>query len=276
MGEAINCKEIAQLIKDEAKELLTDDGVKGYAKLTIINFDDGNEAGQAYVRGKVKDCEEVGIDCEVITKPRLCRTKELIQEIKYAQLRERCVIVQKPFPDTVWEPHVLEALDPNYDADGFVGNLVDPCTPAGIVRLFDELVIHHGYQTEGKHAVIINRSEIVGKPLANLLLGLDMTVTICHSKTKDLKEICQSADVIIVAVGKPNFLKADMVKEGAIVIDVGVNRKDGKLCGDATEEVKEKCSFYTPVPGGVGLMTRAMLIDNIVTLAIYKKEVLGW
>ncbi|MBR6952205.1 MAG: bifunctional methylenetetrahydrofolate dehydrogenase/methenyltetrahydrofolate cyclohydrolase, partial [Campylobacter sp.] len=185
------------------------------------------------------------------------------------------ILVQLPLPKHINTNKVLEKIDPKKDVDGFhavnVGRLVSgldsfvPCTPLGIMRLLKE----YGIEVSGKNAVIIGRSNIVGKPMANLLLNANATVTITHSKTANLKEICANADILVAAIGKPFFVTADMVKNGAVLIDVGINRlEDGRLVGDADfDSVKEKCSFITPVPGGVGPMTIAMLLENTITSA---------
>ena len=189
------------------------------------------------------------------------------------------ILVQLPLPKHIDTNVVLAAIDPRKDVDGFhavnVGKLVSgldgfvPCTPLGVMEILKE----YGIDVAGLNAVVIGRSNIVGKPMANLLLNASATVTVTHSKTKNLKEICKNADLIIAAIGKPFFLKADMVKDGAVVVDVGINRlDDGRLVGDVDfDEVAPKCSYITPVPGGVGPMTIAMLLNNTILAAQAKK-----
>ena len=230
-------------------------------------------ASQVYVRNKAKDCQECGILCETYTMVEHTDEETLLDMIDNLN-RDPAVdgiLVQLPLPKHIDEAKVLERIDPRKDVDCFhpvnvghlhqgKGNGVQPCTPAGIM----ELLKKYGIDPAGKHAVVVGRSNIVGRPMAELLLQADATVTICHSKTQDLQDICRQADILILAVGKPGFITADMVKLGAVVVDVGMNRnKEGKLCGDVDfDSVTERASFITPVPGGVGPMTRAMLMNN--------------
>ena len=229
-------------------------------------------ASAVYVRNKQKACEEVGIlsvthhlDAET-TEAALIK---LVQDLNNDQ-NITGILVQLPLPSHIDEKKVLLAIDPDKDVDGFhpmnVGRLCSgedgyvSCTPAGVIALLKR----YGIDAAGKECVIIGRSNIVGKPMIQLMLQENATVTVCHSKTKDLASVCARADILIAAIGKPKFVTADFVKDGAVVIDVGINRdENGKLCGDVDfETVKEKASFITPVPGGVGPMTIAMLLEN--------------
>lgn len=237
-----------------------------------------NPASQVYVQIKRKTCDEVGIYSELYKLPEETTEKELLQLIDKLNKSEKIhgILVQLPLPKHISEEKVLEAIALEKDVDGFslvnVGRLASgreaavPCTPKGVIRLLEEYSI----DLAGKNAVVIGRSNIVGKPTALLLLNRNATVTICHSKTADLPHYTKKADILIAAVGKPKLVTADMVKEGAVVIDVGINRVDGKLAGDVDfEPVSKKAAYITPVPGGVGPMTVAMLIEN--TLERYKK-----
>lgn len=229
-------------------------------------------ASQVYVRNKIKACEEVGIRSDSYYLPADVSRQEVLNLI--SSLNEdrgvHGILVQLPLPKHLNTDAILKAISPEKDVDGFgdlpIGALakgnptIVSCTPFGIMKLLER----EGISVAGKHAVVLGRSNIVGKPMAMLLLNADATVTICHSKTQHLKEICASADLLIAAIGKPKFVTEDMVKEGAVVIDVGINRtQDGKLCGDVDfESVQRKASFLTPVPGGVGPMTITMLLWN--------------
>ena len=238
-----------------------------------------NPASQIYVGRKNKACTEVGIFSEVKNLPKEVSQDELLDLI--AQLNEDKnidgILVQLPLPEHIDENIIMEAISPKKDADGLhpvnIGDLVlnratlTPCTASGIIELVQRSV----KEIKGTHSVIIGRSNIVGKPTALMLLHHHSTITICHSRTKDLKGITRQADILIAAIGKPKFVTKDMVKEGVIVIDVGINRVDGKLFGDIDfEGVKEIAGAITPVPGGVGPMTVAMLLKN--TLAAYKRN----
>lgn len=239
-------------------------------------------SSRTYVRGKGKDCEEVGIDFRLHELPSSVSEGEVFELIGRLNADDEIhgVIVQLPLPDHIDEKKVISSIDPRKDVDGLhpmnVGKLwlgsydldrdLLPCTPKGIVRLLD----HHGVKLEGKLAVIINRSDLVGKPLAKLFLDRNATVVICHSKTPKLERHTRSADILVSAVGRrPNFaVDESMVKEGAVVIDVGMNYVGGRLQGDVDfERVKEKASYITPVPGGVGPMTRVMLLSNVLIAA---------
>lgn len=243
-----------------------------------------NPASQVYVRNKHKACTELGFYSEAVEMPDTTTREELLSEIDRLNKDEKIhgILVQLPLPRALqpYESEVLEAINPLKDVDGFhpvnVGRLVTgqkalvPCTPHGCLRMLELAEI----PVEGANAVIIGRSNIVGKPMLHLLLGKNATVTICHSRTKNLAEITKQADILVAAVGRPNFVTADMVKEGAAVIDVGINRiAPKKLVGDVDfEAVKDVAGAITPVPGGVGLLTIAMLMQNTVEAAKLQLE----
>ena len=236
-----------------------------------------NPASQVYVRNKHKACAEVGMYSEVIELPEKTEESELLSLIDRLNLDNKIngILVQLPLPQHLDEEKILLRINPEKDVDAFhpvnvgrimIGNFSFlPCTPAGVM----ELLKYYDISPSGKHCVIIGRSNIVGKPQAMLMLKENATVTICHSKTTNLSEITKTADIIVAAVGKPNFVTAEMVREGAVVIDVGINRlESGKLCGDVDfEGVEPIASHITPVPGGVGPMTITMLLKNTLTAA---------
>lgn len=244
--------------------------------LAVIIVGD-NPASRIYVNHKKKDCEECGIYSEEYALPAEAGQDALMEVIRTLNAREDIdgILCQLPLPEQFDEKAVLEAIDPGKDVDCFhpynVGKLMIgepvflPCTPAGVMEMLDE----YGIDPKGKHCVVVGRSNIVGKPQAMLLLHRHATVTICHSRTPDLGAVTRQADILVAAVGKRDLITADMVKEGAVVIDVAMNKKeDGKLCGDvAYAEVAEKASYITPVPGGCGPMTRVMLLQNTLTAA---------
>ncbi len=247
-------------------------------KLAVILIGE-NPASQVYVRNKIKDCEEIGIVSLPYIMPENTSEESLISIVEELNQDETVdgILVQLPLPKHIDERKVIETIDPKKDVDAFhpsnVGKITlgldgfAPCTPQGVMRLLEE----YNIEISGKNCVVIGRSNIVGKPMALLLLAKNGTVCICHSKTKDLAYHTKTADIIVVAVGKPNVLTADMIKDGAVVVDVGMNRVDGKLLGDVDfENCKEKASYITPVPGGVGPMTRAMLLEN--TYYSYQKS----
>ena len=228
-------------------------------------------ASQVYVRMKDKACDEAGYKSIVNRMPAETTTEELLAVVNGYNNDDTIngILVQLPLPKQIDEHKVLYAIKPEKDVDGFhpfnVGLMnigeetLYPCTPYGCMKFFEE----YGIETSGKNAVVIGRSNIVGKPMASLLIKANCTVTICHSKTKDIAGICRQADIVVAAIGKPEFVTADFVKEGAVVIDVGINRVNDQLVGDvAYEEVAKKASYITPVPGGVGPMTIAMLLAN--------------
>ena len=234
-------------------------------------------ASQVYVRNKIKGCEEVGIKSYAYYLPEDASQKQVEELV--CELVKDCsihgILVQLPLPKHLDAEKILKLIPESKDVDGFceenIGNLcmnrscLVACTPNGVMKMLER----EGIALKGKNAVVIGRSNIVGKPMAMLLLNADATVTVCHSKTVNLKEICRGADVLVAAIGRAKFVTADMVKDGAVVVDVGMNRdENGKLCGDVDfENVKEKCSYITPVPGGVGPMTITMLLYNTVTAA---------
>lgn len=234
-----------------------------------------NPASQSYVRGKIKACAECGFESILTTMPESVSEQELLAEIAKLNADERVdgVLVQLPLPRHINEEKVIDAIALEKDVDGFhpdnVANLwlgkpcIKPCTPKGVMRMIEEC----GFDVAGCNAVVVGRSNIVGKPMAKLLLDANATVTIAHSRTKNLAEVTSKADILIAAVGRARMITAEMVKEGAIVIDVGVNRdaETGKLCGDVDfEGVCDKAAHITPVPGGVGPMTITMLMQNTI------------
>ena len=252
---------------------LKDKGVRPGLAVIIVGED---PASKVYVRNKERACEECGFYSEKYALPEETTQEELLGLIDELNHNPRSdgILCQLPVPKHINEQAIIDAISPEKDVDAFhpinvgkimVGNFdFLPCTPAGVMQLLEEYDI----DPNGKNCVVIGRSNIVGKPMAMLLLHKNGTVTICHSRTKNLKEVCAQADILVAAVGKADFVTADMVKEGAVVIDVGMNRKDGKLCGDvAFDEVNEKASYLTPVPGGVGPMTITMLMKNTLKAA---------
>ncbi len=267
--------EIKKQVASETGRLQQQTGkVPGLAVVLVGN----DPASAVYVKNKNKTCATMGFQSFSHTLSTDTEEKELLKLIAdlNANPEVNGILVQLPLPDHINEQKVLEAIDPKKDVDGFhpvnVGTLTSggdalaPCTPAGIIEMLDFYKIG----IEGKHAVILGRSNIVGKPMASLLLKRHATVTICHSRTRDLPAVARSADILVAAIGKPRFVTPEMVKEGAVVIDVGINRVDGKLVGDVDfDKVAEKAAFITPVPGGVGPMTIAMLMKN--TLKAFKK-----
>ena len=274
MAIIIDGKEVAkktrEKLKNEVKEL-KEHGI--IPKLTVIMVGD-NPASKVYVRNKSKACNEVGVEYEEFFLDSSISQKELLDLIKKLNDDKTVngILLQSPIPKHLDINEAFRTIDYRKDVDGFhpmnVGKLVlgqdtfVSCTPYGIMRLFEE----YNIDLCGKNVVILGRSNIVGKPLVQCCLNNNATVTICHSKTKDIKEVTKNADVLVVAIGKPHFLEADMVKDGAIIIDVGINRLDtGKIVGDVDfENVSKKASYITPVPGGVGPMTIAMLLNNVI------------
>ena len=236
-----------------------------------------NPASQVYVRGKINDCAQCGIESRSINLPADTTQETLLAEVKKlaADPAVHGILVQLPLPAQIDEKAVIDAIPPEKDVDGFspvnVGRMQIgepcylPCTPAGCIRMIEST----GTDIAGKNAVVIGRSNIVGKPAALLLLAKNPTVTICHSKTKNLKEVCAAADILVAAVGREGFVTGDMVKPGAVVIDVGINRgADGKLHGDVNfAEAAEKAAYITPVPGGVGSVTTSVLMKHVIEAA---------
>lgn len=274
MTQIIDGKKISAEIKDELKQEVA--AMKAEGKeiaLAVIQVGE-DPASSVYVRNKKKACEYIGIKSVSYEIPEDSTQQELLD------LVEKCnkdpeingILVQLPLPGHMNEDAVIHAIDPKKDVDGFhpvsVGNMVIgndgflPCTPAGII----ELLKRSGVEISGEECVVVGRSNIVGKPMSMLLLRENGTVTVCHSRTRNLREVCSRADILVVAVGKPKFIDSSYVKQGAVIIDVGIHRNEhNKLCGDVDfDAVKEKTSAITPVPGGVGPMTIAMLMKNCV------------
>jgi methylenetetrahydrofolate dehydrogenase (NADP+)/methenyltetrahydrofolate cyclohydrolase len=270
-GKAIAAKRRAQAA-ERVKEL-AELGVTPGLAVVIVGED---PASQVYVRMKEKACEEVGVYSEKHELPADTTQDELLALVRELNGREEIdgILVQLPLPDHMDEDAVIDAISPEKDVDGFhpisVGRLVigkdafQPCTPHGVMVLLEE----SGVDLTGKEAVVVGRSNIVGKPVALMLLSEHATVTVCHSRTQDLPGVCRRADVLVVAVGRPEMVKGDWVKDGAVVIDVGVNRTDDGLVGDVEfDAAAERASAITPVPGGVGPMTIAMLMENTAEAA---------
>ena len=267
-------KLIASQIRAELKERVALMAQKPELAVVLVGDD---PASEIYVKGKIRGCEEVGIISHTFRLSASSTQAEVEELVSSLVARKEIsgILVQLPLPKGLNSEKILGLIPPEKDVDGFsaanVGKLalgeeaLTACTPQGIM----ELLKRYQIQTAGKRAVVVGRSKIVGRPIALLLLNADATVTICHSKTVNLKEECLRADILIAAIGKARYITADMVKEGAIVVDVGINRnQEGKLCGDVDfENVKGKASYITPVPGGVGPMTIAMLLKNTVEAA---------
>ena len=268
---------ILEKIREEHNQLKEKYGKQAGLAVVIVG---SNPASQVYVRNKMKACENVGFYSENIELDENISEEELLQEIDKLNKNDRIngILVQLPLPSHINELKIIDSISPEKDVDGFhvanIGKMVIgdetgflSCTPYGIMQLLEEYKI----EIAGKDAVIIGRSNIVGKPMALMLIQKGATVQVCNSRTKDLRKKLNDADIIIVAAGVPKLLKKEDVKEGAVVIDVGINRVDGKICGDVDyEEVAEKASYITPVPGGVGPMTIASLIKN--TFKSYKNS----
>lgn len=276
-AQILDGKQIAAAVREEVKAevaRLKERGVTPGLAVVLVGDD---PASQVYVRNKHKACEEVGIYSEVHRLPAETTQEELLDLIKQLNNDHRIhgILVQLPLPEHINEKTVIDTIALEKDVDGFspanVGNLVIgdrcfyPCTPHGCMVLLDKT----GIDIKGKKAVVVGRSNIVGKPMAMMLLARHATVTICHSRTKNLAEECRQADILVAAVGKPEMITGDMIKEGAVVIDVGINRvSEKKLVGDVHfESAAQKASWITPVPGGVGPMTIAMLLKNTVEAA---------
>lgn len=277
MATIMDGKALSLKLKEQMKQRIAQLKQQGINPKLVVVLVGDNSASQVYVRNKHKSCGEVGIESEVITMPEQTTQQELLEVVERLNQDETVdgILVQLPLPKQIDEKMVLRSILPEKDVDGFhpvnVGLLsigdecFAPATPSGIIAMFQE----YGIDIAGKNCVVIGRSNIVGKPMAALLLKNNATVTICHSKTEDLASYTRRADVVIVATGRRHTLTAEMVKEGAVVVDVGMNRNEqGKLCGDVDyEEVKEKASFITPVPGGVGPMTITELLENTIQAA---------
>lgn len=277
MAKLISGKEVSAKVKAEVREEtaeLVKKGIKPGLAVVIVGND---PASRVYVNSKKKACEEVGFSSFEYALPEETTQEELLELVSKLNNDDSVdgILCQLPLPEQIDENAVINAIKPDKDVDAFhpfnVGKIMIgdfaflPCTPAGVMELIDST----GVDISGKSCVVIGRSNIVGKPMSMLLLHRNGTVTICHSRTKNLAEICRNADILVAAVGKANFVTADMVKDGAIVIDVGMNRlENGKLCGDVDfENAEKKAGYITPVPGGVGPMTIAMLMKNTLTAA---------
>lgn len=281
MAKILDGKAVSQRIKDELREQaqqLKEKGVEIGLAVVLVGDD---PASRVYVNSKKKACEYIGIYSESYELPGSTTQDELLELIGRLNNDDRIdgILVQLPLPEHIDEETIINAIDPSKDVDAFhpanVGKIMIgnydflPCTPAGVMELIKE----SGIDIAGKECVIVGRSNIVGKPQAMLLLHQHGTVTICHSKTKDLAEVCRRADILVAAVGRPEMITGDMIKEGAVVIDVGINRVgEKKLLGDVNfEQASKKAQAITPVPGGVGPMTIAMLMKNTVTAGIKHK-----
>lgn len=285
MTEILDGKLLSFKIRENIKkdvEVLKNSGISPCLAVIVIGY---NKASLKYVSFKEKACKELGIESMIFKLPENTEEINLIKLIEELNNNQRIngILIQLPLPSHLDQNAILEKISPFKDVDGFtpycLGRLLTdnplfiPCTPKGVLKMFDEYKI----ALEGKHAVVVGRSIIVGKPLSLLLLRKNATVSICHSRTRNLTEITKKADILCVAIGKERFISADMIKEGAVVIDIGINVTDtGRVVGDIDfDEVKEKASYITPVPGGVGPMTIAMLMENTVIAAKIQKELSG-
>ena len=276
MAQKIDGKAIAAAVRAELKEQVAAMTAAGNTPGLAVILVGDDPASRVYVSNKEKACADVGIRSEEFTLPADTTQEQLLELVHTLNAREDIhgILCQLPLPKHLDDKAVIAAIAPEKDVDAFhaanVGHIMIgdytflPCTPAGVM----ELLHRSNIDVAGKHCVVIGRSNIVGKPMAMLLLHENATVTICHSRTQNLKEVCRGADVLVAAVGRAKFVTPDMVKPGAAVIDVGINRDEyGKLCGDVDPAVDEVAGWLTPVPGGVGPMTIAMLLKNTVTAA---------
>lgn len=283
MSRIIDGKVISAAVKERVKKGVAELNKKGITVGLAVIIVGEDPASKIYVANKKKACEALGIISEEYALPESTTEEELLALVDELNRKKSIngILCQLPLPRHLDEKLIINSILPEKDVDAFhpanVGRIMIgdydfvPCTPAGIM----EMLAYENINPEGKNCVVIGRSNIVGKPMAMLLLHKNGTVTVCHSKTQNLKEICSKADILVAAVGKAKFVTADMVKEGAVVIDVGMNRVDGKLYGDVDyEAVKEKASAITPVPGGVGPMTIAMLMQNTLTAAKRQNNIL--
>lgn len=284
MTKIIDGKIISASVKERVKaevSALKEKGITVGLAVIIVGED---PASKVYVSNKKKACENLGIISEEYALPESTTNEELLALIEELNSKPSIngILCQLPLPSHLDEKLIINSIDPEKDVDAFhpfnVGKIMIgdfyflPCTPAGVM----EMLKYENIEVEGKTCVVIGRSNIVGKPMNMLLLHQNGTVTVCHSKTKNLKEVCRNADILVAAVGRPKFVTEDMVKKGAVVIDVGINRVDGKLCGDVDfDNVKNKVSAITPVPGGVGPMTIAMLMQNTLTAAKKQNNLIG-
>ncbi len=280
----IDGKAISASVKERVKQGVTELNAQGISVGLAVIIVGEDPASKVYVANKKKACEALGIISEEYALPESTTEAELLELIDTLNNKKSIngILCQLPLPRHLDEKLIINSILPEKDVDAFhphnVGRIMIgdydfvPCTPAGIMEMLE----YEGIEVEGKNCVVIGRSNIVGKPMNMLLLHKNGTVTICHSKTRNLKEICKTADILVAAVGRAGFVTEDMVKEGAVVIDVGINRVDGKLYGDVDfEAVKDKTSAITPVPGGVGPMTIAMLMQNTLTAAKRQNNIIG-
>ena len=282
MANIIDGKALSQKVKDELKVKVEKFYNEFGRQITLAVILVGeNPASQVYVKNKIKSTEAVGMKSLSFYLPE-DSTQEQVEETVTALALDKSVdgiLVQLPLPKHLNESSILNLIPANKDVDGFLAENVGKlllgeettvaCTPFGVLKMLEST----GVQLAGKNAVVLGRSNIVGKPMAMLLLKANCTVTICHSKTVNLKEICSQADILVAAIGKPEFVTGDMVKEGAIVVDVGINRTEKGLVGDVKfDEAKDKASFISPVPGGVGPMTIAMLLENTYLSALRRQK----
>ena len=281
MYKIIDGKELAKKIRNDLKievEKIKQEGINPKFAVILVGED---KASKIYVKNKTKVCIELGIEFEEILLEENIQMQELLKIIENLNNREDIhgILLQSPIPSHLDINEAFRSIKPEKDVDGFnpvnVGKLslnqdcFVSCTPFGIIKMLE----NYNIEIEGKRAVVVGRSNIVGKPVSMCLLNKNATVTVCHSKTKDLKEITKTADILVVALGKPKFITQDMVKENAVVIDVGINRTEDGIVGDVDfENVKEKASYITPVPGGVGPMTIAMLMNNVIKAAKNSKK----
>lgn len=282
MAILIDGKAVSKKIKQDLKEEVNALKAKNINPCLAVVIVGNDPASKVYVAGKIRDCEEIGIESKHFELSENTSEAELLELVNQLNNDKNVsgLLVQLPLPKHINEKTIINAIDPKKDVDAFhptnVGKIMIgdydflPCTPSGVMHLLDA----YNIDICGKECVVVGRSNIVGKPQAMLLLQKNGTVTMCHSKTKDLKEVTKRADILVVAIGKAEFIGADMVKDGAVVIDVGMNRNaEGKLVGDVLfDEVEKKASYITPVPGGVGVMTRAILMKNAVKAAVMAKN----
>ncbi len=276
MAKILDGKLVSQKIKDEVKEYVANHS--NQISLTIVQVGD-NPASNTYVKNKCKACDEVGIASLVSKFPKDVNESIVTNELGFESCISDGVMLQLPLPDGFDESKLINCIQPEVDADCLTAQALGefyssnnpylaPCTAQGIIDILD----YYNIPIEGKHAVVVGRSNIVGKPVAHLLTCKNATVTLCHSKTENLSKFTRDADILVVAIGRPRFITSDMVKPGAVVIDVGINRdENGKLCGDVDfDDVAEIAEAITPVPGGVGPMTIAELLKN--TIKLYERE----
>lgn len=284
MAQILDGKWVASEVKKEVSDILQTHAPQNgffWPSLAVVLVGD-DLASHIYVEHKNRDCEDCGIVCRTYWFDAKLPQMAVVEQVrKLAEDKDvDGILVQLPLPEHMNAAEVLAEIPPEKDVDCFTtvnigrlysgGAFLKPCTPAGVMRLLDE----YGIPLSGKHCVVLGRSNVVGKPMAQLLLDENATVTVCHSKTENLRDICRSADVLVSAVGHPGLVTQDMVKDGAVIVDVGMNRNAaGKLCGDCTREAYEVSRFYTPVPGGVGPMTRAMLMQNVMIAAANRRGI---